>query len=492
MATFFNEYFGIDAETLETYGAFNVSIVNDLPLFIDPFLLFNSEKEEYRALHDAMIDYLIFLRDRSAKGHVSDALLSSWYCFREVKQNWLGFSVSGNGGTGLGMDFARALHGNLNSLFSDFGQEQITEGSHLEKVCLISEGVGRDNISDFTTNLIKDYLCRYTQEFAARYLRPEDVRKVPVNKARFNYETESWERVMYDLPWVNGDFVLLTPKDMLTRDENWINKDDLIGDFHQIPTAIPDPELRAQVENYFYNVLSRPGRRRRREPNAKERADAARRTLIEFPQLIDYYIKLKEQHGDDAADLSAEKVLATEYMFIQQVADIQHTLLQQTAFYTTGANTYEEAHSRVAYLKDVIENKGGHRLFYQDGVAIQREKDLQILYRLVWFGTPSDVGTEANDGRGPVDFKISRGAHDKTLVEMKLAKNTQLERNLEKQVAIYQAASDAKNAIKVIIYFSVAELNKVKEILKRLKLEDSKDIVLIDARADNKPSGSKA
>jgi hypothetical protein len=51
MATFFNEYFEIDAETLEKYGALNISIVNDLPLFIDPFLLFNSEKEEYRDLH---------------------------------------------------------------------------------------------------------------------------------------------------------------------------------------------------------------------------------------------------------------------------------------------------------------------------------------------------------------------------------------------------------------------------------------------------------
>ena len=55
---------------------------------------------------------------------------------------------------------------------------------------------------------------------------------------------------------------------------------------------------------------------------------------------------------------------------------------------------------------------------------MQRESDLQILCRFVWFGSPSDVGTEANDGRGPVDYKISRDAKDKTLIEMKLAKNT--------------------------------------------------------------------
>jgi hypothetical protein len=151
-----------------------------------------------------------------------------------------------------------------------------------------------------------------------------------------------------------------------------------------------------------------------------------------------------------------------------------------------------EAHQRLAYLKDVIENKGGHRIFYHDGVAIQRESDLQILYRFVWFGSPSDVGTEANDGRGPVDYKISRGAKDKTLIEMKLAKNTGLERNLEKQLPIYQAASDAENGIKAIIFFSASEQARVEGILEKLGIRDHKDVVLIDARNDNKPSGSKA
>ncbi len=96
-------------------------------------------------------------------------------------------------------------------------------------------------------------------------------------------------------------------------------------------------------------------------------------------------------------------------------------------------------------------------MFYHDGEAIQRESDLQIIFRFVWFGSPSAVGTEANDGRGPVDYKISRGAKDKTLVEMKLAKNTALERNLEKQLPIYLRASDAQHGIKAIIFFSAAE-----------------------------------
>lgn len=81
-------------------------------------------------------------------------------------------------------------------------------------------------------------------------------------------------------------------------------------------------------------------------------------------------------------------------------------LAADTKFYEIGKSTYNEAHARLAYLKDVIENKGGPRFFYDDeGVPIEREKDLHVLYRLVWFGTPSDFGAEANDGRGPRRFQ---------------------------------------------------------------------------------------
>ena len=95
-------------------------------------------------------------------------------------------------------------------------------------------------------------------------------------------------------------------------------------------------------------------------------------------------------------------------------------------------------------------------------------------------------------GRGPVDFKISRGAKDKTLVEFKLAKNTHLKSNLEKQTKIYEKASDAGRSIKVIFYFTNKELDRVNGILRMLGISGAKDIVLVDARRDNKPSGSKA
>lgn len=492
MNIYFSDYFEVSPEIIEEYGAFNISLLADLPLFIDPFLLFNSEKAEYQRLHEDMIAYLKFLRDKSTSGELHKGLIAVWYRFPEIKQNWMGYSASGNRGSGLGKDFAIALHQNLHRVFTDFGKEKVTQGSHLEKLCLIGDGVGKDNISDFTTNLIHGFLLDYTQEFAQTYLKEEYRRKVRAKKVRFNYSTETWEHGVYELPYFKNDYVLLTPKDMLTRDETWINKSDLLDKFEEIPPAIPDEHLRAQVNNYFLKVLPRDPKKEDKEPNKKEKRSAASLTIKEFPEIIDYYIRLKEDHGDEAENISAWKVAESKRLYGEQFRLLSESLAEHTDFYKLKGDTYREALERVMFLKDEIENKDGYRLFYYKGQPIEREEDIQILYRLTWRATPSDMNREVNNGRGPVDFKISRGSKDKTLVEFKLAKNTKLKGNLQKQVAIYEKANNTKKSIKVILYFSQEQRDRVTSILRELNLTKEKSIVLIDARRDNKPSASTA
>lgn len=117
------------------------------------------------------------------------------------------------------------------------------------------DGVGRDNISDFTTNLIKQFLAEYTQEFATRYLAESQRQKVTLRKIRFNYDTRSWVSESFDLPYIHGDFVLLTPKEILTKDEAWINRPELLDRFPEIANALPDATLRAQVNDYLVRVI---------------------------------------------------------------------------------------------------------------------------------------------------------------------------------------------------------------------------------------------
>lgn len=488
MAIFFSDFFNVSPDLIEEYGAFNISLINDLPLFVDPFLLFNSENSTYQQLHEDIICYMRFLKQISLSDSINPHLVEAWFTFSEVKQNWLGFSMRGNEGHGLGKDFANALNRNLNSVFQNFGEETITHSSHLEKLCLVRGGVGRDNISDFTTNLIKYFLATYTQEFALKNLSQNQIKRVRVNKTRFNYNTRSWVAEAFYLPYIKNDYVLLTPKDILTKDESWINRAELLERFPEIANGLPNEVLRAQVNQYLLRVLSK-----KPKINRKEIQEAISSAVDRFPEVIDYYIRVKESEGDKAVSIAEERVKEVKTFFVKQIHLFVDKYLKPSNFYRNSGNTYLEAKERIFFLKDVIENKGGHWLFYLKGKPIEREADLQILYRLTWFSTPSDVSREVNDGRGPVDFKISRSMEDKTLVEFKLAKNSQLEKNLAKQCEIYEKSSDTTHpSLKVILYFSKVQLDKVNRVLERLNLQGSPHVILIDACADNKPSGSKA
>lgn len=480
---YFSDVFEVTKKTLEDYDAFNISLITDLPLFIDPFHLFHSDKKEYRELHNRMIDYLAFLRDKSATQTITKGLLRSWYFFPEIEQNWFGFTTTGNKGHDLGPVFARALNTNLVRLLPSFGKERITKGTHLEKLCLIKEKVGKDNISDFTTNLTLEYLLKYTQSFAEKYIKPAYTKRWSVAKVRFNYSTEKWESDFFNLPTYDNDFVLLTPKDMLTKDDTWINRHDFLDDFREIVDAVPNIQLREELDNYLQSAL--------KERLKKEVVDKAITNFaVKYPELIDHYIKIKEDDGDTAISRSIEKVSNSNNLYVEHFGNLVQLLAEETPFYKIKGITAEESYRRIQYLKDVIENKGGWRIFYdKNGQPIRNENDLHIMYRLTWCATVLDVSHEVNNGRGPADYKISLGAFDKTMIEFKLASNHNLKQQLKNQLEIYKKASDAQFGYKVIVYFTDQELQNVQRILRELDISNDRNIILIDAR--KKLSASK-
>jgi hypothetical protein len=229
-----------------------------------------------------------------------------------------------------------------------------------------------------------------------------------------------------------------------------------------------------------------------KKQSKKERLEAIKKTIHEFPQILDYFIKDKEDNGDSAANISSQKVKVSHEFYVEQFKHFIAHLNSVTNFYALVGDSYEEALARVNFLKDVIENQDGYRYFYANDEPIRRESDLHILFRLTWYATPSDVNREVNNGRGPVDFKISRGSTDSTLVEFKLASNSKLKKNLEKQVEIYKKANNTEKAIKVVVYFTESERNKTDKILGDLGLKTDKNIILINARTDDKISASNA
>lgn len=174
--------------------------------------------------------------------------------------------------------------------------------------------------------------------------------------------------------------------------------------------AMPDEQLRGQINDYFLRRLSE-------DATEREFREAAAATVEQFPRVLDYYTAEKEATGDEAHAVSNAKVRETEIRFIEQIRALVNDHLSGTAFYELG-DSFDAALRRVLFLKDVIENKDGYRLFYLKGNPLKREADLQIMYRLTWYATSYSVDREVNNGRGPVDYKVSRGSADGTLVEI--------------------------------------------------------------------------
>jgi hypothetical protein len=479
---YFSDFFETTSDAIETYGAFNISLLNDLPLFVDPFLLFTSENPTYRLLHEEMVKYVLFLKEKSQTS-LSPGLIVGWYHFPEVKQNWLGFSKSGNNGRGLGPDFAKSLKRNLTTVFKNFGNETDTS-THLGKLTLIQHGVGKDQISDFTCNLIRAFLAEYTQEFARKHISAAKLQKFMVPKVAFDYQTETWRAKQYELPRFGNDFVLLTPVDILTKDEAWISHNGFVEDFSMVVQSVPNMQLRSQIDNYFASVLST-------KPTKREIEIGVEKVVLKYPELMDVYVKLQETNSHGATSTSAAKINAARELFVTHLARLVDLLDSKTEFYETPTSSYTEGMKRVNFLKHVIEKQDGYRLFYIDGKPVSRESDLQIMFKLTWSASDFSADAEVNNGRGPSDFLVSYGSKDKVVIEFKLAKNTQLEKNLLAQAEIYSNASRASHKpIKVILYFNQRELDKVEGLVQKHNLNNCQEIILIDARP--KTSASKS
>lgn len=141
-------------------------------------------------------------------------------------------------------------------------------------------------------------------------------------------------------------------------------------------------------------------------------------------------------------------------------------------------DSYKESLLRIKRFKSEIEDKGANKLFEKD----QSENNLQTLFKLYWNNTTFCVDREVNNGRGPADFKISKGSDDCTIIEFKLASSSKLKQNLKNQVNAYCKANDTYKSIKVIAYFNEKERRRAVKILKELNLMELENCILINCQ----------
>ena len=141
----------------------------------------------------------------------------------------------------------------------------------------------------------------------------------------------------------------------------------------------------------------------------------------------------------------------------------------------------------IAIFKDWVENNRGWAEI-QNAPTNKREKAVQ---RFMHLGAKYyvnvnnlDISCEADEGRGPVDIKMSRG-NDKTLAEVKLSSNGQYLHGYQAQVEEYGAAERTRNLIYVFIDVgNPRRLQTIKALHQKNRREnkDCPELVIIDAR----------
>lgn len=497
---FFSEKFNVNSELIESYGAIDISLVCDVPLFVDPMLIFNSNKPEYKALHEGIIKFFHFLYKKAEKG-LTKKEIGAWFNFKEVPNNWLGYSLVGNKGLALGQKYAEFLYHNIAFAINTNG---LTRSSHIEKIMLLYEGSGKDKISDLTVNLIKSYLCEYTEKFAIEHIDSRYLKRLPVEKAYFNYETESFVSKEYTLPYIYNEdrkieYVLLTPYDLLREDEPAINKRDFLDSYDLVRMTIENEALRAYVNNYLSKaVRDYEEEQKKNKKIVKEKSitkiekQAFMELVQEYPILYDYYIRYKEKNADLNNAISKGEVEEQLQRLIVAAKSLLSAFDKTDYKLEKNCTAREEAKRRIKYFKHIIEECDGYKNLYVNGNQIARENDLQRLFKFVWYGTNFKVDAEVNNGRGYADFIVSMGQEDQNIIEFKLARNSKLA-HVFTQVKIYEAANCAEGSLVVIFYFSEEEYSYAKSVVSAAGYEALIDeaIFLIDCRNDNKSSASK-
>ncbi|WP_375004769.1 hypothetical protein [Bacillus velezensis] len=146
-----------------------------------------------------------------------------------------------------------------------------------------------------------------------------------------------------------------------------------------------------------------------------------------------------------------------------------------------------------------IVNHGSYKLLWFENYKSRDEKAVQLLFMAtsyLYFQTNNiDVSPEANIGRGPIDFKLSRGVNERILIEVKLASNPKLRQGLTLQLVKYLIAEEIKDAVFMVIVFEKTEFKKLNALEREVDIinqEYNLNIMIVSVDAtNNKPSASK-
>jgi hypothetical protein len=476
----FTEQYGLSRTTADDW--FDPLLNVDTKLFVDPFLIFLDDSQRWANAHARLMAFFDMVMKMLAESGFKETSplfqkARDLLLFKEPPEFCLGTSEGSIFGAGSSKGLqAGMLKGAAEGI--EFGLESL---KHFEELALFGEQIGPDRVGDIAGDVLKPEFVDYTQSVANRHGIP--LQQVNLGTCGWSETARAWLPGLVDLP-VNPIAsaskgrpigVLLTPKRFLRRHPS-INGQE----FWDFAWATSSETLRAE-----FNV----------EIASRVDAGSVSRLARRHRDLLSAYLDSLVANPKEPYDVDEDPDLIVKQAdFDKQVANSL-----TVAAPASEADFVDFIQAVVANFKWCVEERGAWRVLWANS-APRRESIVQDLFQtsavMACRDRDIDISPESDAGRGPVDFKMSRGWTLRALLEIKLAKSSSFRRNLESQVPTYAKAEGCKTGCFVVIQFEPPDfdpdfIGQAEELARKIahRHDMAFKIVWVDASA--KPSASR-
>ena len=217
-------------------------IDEDVPFYIDPFLLWKSPSQQDNSLHLNLINNFNFLGHQYLKGNNEciDILINCSEC------NEIGLGTSKSK---TGKKIGQKTSKEILSLYKDIPQITKSGFLHFEEIQLFVDNIAEDRISDITANFIKSFLIDYTIDQCEKV-------NIPIESVNVDYFDSKTNKFISDnvfLP-INPNTktpILFVPKRWI-RHTTFINYESYCKEYYS-PIILKEGEKPERVKVLNFN-----------------------------------------------------------------------------------------------------------------------------------------------------------------------------------------------------------------------------------------------
>jgi len=217
----------------------------DIPLYVDPFLLWKSPSQQDQALHTALLNsfcHISFLIKKGKHKEAMDNLVLASEC------NEVGLGLSRRR---IGQRISKKTAKEITEIYKKIPRYYEGGFYHFEEISLYVDGISKDRISDFTCSYLKSFLADFTYDQCRQLGIPTEPCQLKwlYDYAKYSFVAET--KVELPVHPTTKQPILFVPKRWL-RFSPWINFENYFKEYCPRDDIFNpgEPPSRVKVLNY--------------------------------------------------------------------------------------------------------------------------------------------------------------------------------------------------------------------------------------------------